>query len=154
MSELDLENRRLCPDGACIGVIGPDGTCRVCGRVDDAGPIEPADAAVRFCQRLEILLGQGIGGGRLFRDAEMLEKSPAGKMRGLPPRLADAEIARRLAEVHRHKLPVHIGDMQQRDIAERLEREQFGLRQPLLCQRAHPAVRSPLLPAGRARGRR
>jgi hypothetical protein len=56
------------------------------------------------------------------------------------PRLADAEIARRLAEVHRHQLPVHIGDMQQRDIAEWLEREQFGLRQPLLCQRARPAV--------------
>jgi hypothetical protein len=23
--------RRLCPDGACIGVIGDDGRCRVCG---------------------------------------------------------------------------------------------------------------------------
>jgi hypothetical protein len=25
-------HRRLCPDGACIGVIGDDGRCRVCGR--------------------------------------------------------------------------------------------------------------------------
>jgi hypothetical protein len=24
--------RRLCDDGACVGVIGDDGTCRVCGR--------------------------------------------------------------------------------------------------------------------------
>jgi hypothetical protein len=32
--DLDLENRRLCPDGACIGVIGPDGRCRECGRKD------------------------------------------------------------------------------------------------------------------------
>jgi len=24
--------RRLCPDGACIGVIGSDGRCKVCGR--------------------------------------------------------------------------------------------------------------------------
>jgi hypothetical protein len=24
--------RRLCPDGACIGVIGDDGRCPVCGR--------------------------------------------------------------------------------------------------------------------------
>ena len=24
--------RFLCPDGSCIGVIGPDGTCKVCGR--------------------------------------------------------------------------------------------------------------------------
>ncbi len=29
--ELDLEDRRLCADGACIGVIGDDGRCRVCG---------------------------------------------------------------------------------------------------------------------------
>jgi len=26
------DDRLLCPDGACVGVIGPDGTCRVCGR--------------------------------------------------------------------------------------------------------------------------
>jgi hypothetical protein len=24
--------RRLCPDGACVGVIGPDGRCKVCGK--------------------------------------------------------------------------------------------------------------------------
>ena len=28
----DWHLRQLCPDGACIGVIGPDGTCKVCGR--------------------------------------------------------------------------------------------------------------------------
>jgi hypothetical protein len=28
----EVENRALCPDGACIGVIGPDGTCKVCGK--------------------------------------------------------------------------------------------------------------------------
>lgn len=28
----DWEQRELCPDGACTGVIGPDGTCKVCGR--------------------------------------------------------------------------------------------------------------------------
>ncbi len=28
----DPTKRELCPDGACIGVIGPDGTCRECGR--------------------------------------------------------------------------------------------------------------------------
>jgi hypothetical protein len=27
--------RRLCPDGSCIGVVGDDGRCKVCGR--DAG---------------------------------------------------------------------------------------------------------------------
>jgi hypothetical protein len=27
--------RRLCPDGACVGVIGADGRCKVCGRAGD-----------------------------------------------------------------------------------------------------------------------
>lgn len=29
--DLDIDNRELCPDGACIGVIGTDGRCKVCG---------------------------------------------------------------------------------------------------------------------------
>ncbi len=28
----EWENRRLCIDGNCIGVIGPDGRCKECGR--------------------------------------------------------------------------------------------------------------------------
>lgn len=27
--------RRLCPDGACLGVITPEGRCSVCGRPDE-----------------------------------------------------------------------------------------------------------------------
>jgi hypothetical protein len=30
--------RTLCPDGSCIGVIGPDGTCQVCGRAASGAP--------------------------------------------------------------------------------------------------------------------
>jgi hypothetical protein len=30
--DLDLENRELCPDGSCTGVLGDDGRCRECGR--------------------------------------------------------------------------------------------------------------------------
>jgi hypothetical protein len=26
------ENRTLCADGSCIGVIGPDGRCKECGK--------------------------------------------------------------------------------------------------------------------------
>lgn len=43
--------RRLCPDGACIGVIGADGRCGECGRTTDgkprviAGGEQPAAAA-------------------------------------------------------------------------------------------------------------
>jgi hypothetical protein len=28
--------RRLCPDGACVGVLGDDGRCKVCGRTAEA----------------------------------------------------------------------------------------------------------------------
>jgi hypothetical protein len=27
-------SRRLCPDGACIGVLGPEGRCGVCGQTE------------------------------------------------------------------------------------------------------------------------
>jgi hypothetical protein len=29
--------RRLCPDGSCVGVLGPDGRCSVCQRPAGAG---------------------------------------------------------------------------------------------------------------------
>jgi hypothetical protein len=28
----DWDHRQLCSDGACVGLIGDDGTCKVCGR--------------------------------------------------------------------------------------------------------------------------
>ena len=31
-------HRRLCPDGACVGVIGEDGRCKVCGRSASGAP--------------------------------------------------------------------------------------------------------------------
>jgi hypothetical protein len=34
----DLNQRRLCPDGSCVGIIGEDGKCKVCGTVDPDGP--------------------------------------------------------------------------------------------------------------------
>jgi hypothetical protein len=34
----DWAQRRLCPDGGCLGVLGRDGLCAVCGRGDDSGP--------------------------------------------------------------------------------------------------------------------
>jgi hypothetical protein len=34
-SNTSFENRVLCSDGNCIGVIGPDGRCKVCGAYSD-----------------------------------------------------------------------------------------------------------------------
>ena len=31
-ANVEWENRRLCSDGNCIGVIGPDGRCKECGK--------------------------------------------------------------------------------------------------------------------------
>jgi hypothetical protein len=49
--ELDLTERRLCPDGTCIGVVGDDGRCRVCGRRDDGAP-QAAGAALGLAEEL------------------------------------------------------------------------------------------------------
>ena len=53
-------------------------------------------------------------------------------MRRLSARFADAEIDRRLAEIDRHQLGMDVGDVQQRDIAERVELHELGLGQALL----------------------
>ena len=36
--DADWEDRRLCSDGNCIGVIGPDGRCNECGRPHGESP--------------------------------------------------------------------------------------------------------------------
>jgi len=46
----DPEGRQLCPDDTCIGVIGPDGRCKVCGArapqatVPEGQPAAPSGA--------------------------------------------------------------------------------------------------------------
>jgi hypothetical protein len=35
--DIEWENRILCSDGNCIGVIGTDGRCKVCGRPHEDG---------------------------------------------------------------------------------------------------------------------
>ena len=37
-------DRRLCPDGSCIGVVGSDGRCRTCGRAGDGSAAASAPA--------------------------------------------------------------------------------------------------------------
>ena len=55
----DPTSRKLCPDGACVGVIGDDGKCRVCGRT------EAQAAAGEAVQDL----GGGDGGGETGGEA-------------------------------------------------------------------------------------
>jgi hypothetical protein len=50
------EERRLCSDENCIGVIGPDGRCKECGRPDGAGsavaePVAPPPPAAEPAEK-------------------------------------------------------------------------------------------------------
>ena len=47
-SAIEWEKRTLCSDPACIGVIGPDGCCKECGRPYGGDPFEdsPLDESV------------------------------------------------------------------------------------------------------------
>ena len=42
----DWDNRRLCSDGSCIGVIGPDGRCKECGKLHSAAAGDVTPTAV------------------------------------------------------------------------------------------------------------
>ena len=42
--EIDLENRELCPDGSCTGVLGADGRCKECGRSASGAAPDPVAA--------------------------------------------------------------------------------------------------------------
>jgi hypothetical protein len=37
--------RRLCPDGSCVGIIGSDGKCTVCGTADPGGEATAASTS-------------------------------------------------------------------------------------------------------------
>ena len=109
-----------------VAALGTDG-------VDDSRrPIQTADTTIGLGESLEILRGQSVGRRRPGRDPEAGEKLLAGDMRRLAARLSDAEIDRRLAEIERHQLAMNIGHVNQRDVAERLEGQQFLFRQLLL----------------------
>ena len=36
-ADINWENRILCSDGSCIGIIGPDGRCKECGKISKKG---------------------------------------------------------------------------------------------------------------------
>jgi hypothetical protein len=60
----DPTRRKLCPDGTCVGVIGDDGVCRVCGRTE-AQAAAGEEAASSDADVLEASGGgaSAVGGG-------------------------------------------------------------------------------------------
>jgi len=57
----DLDERELCADGACTGVLGADGRCRECGR-------SPAEVASPPPDEDELLDAPGFDDRRLCPD--------------------------------------------------------------------------------------
>lgn len=65
--------RRLCPDGSCLGLIGPEGRCNICGARGEAGVIPPdAIGAVNETDDA----ATALGGGELSTDASSADFDP------------------------------------------------------------------------------
>ena len=112
-------------------------------RLEDGGDaIEPAEPAVALGERGEVERGQRVGRRRARLDVVEIEESLAGDMRNEPLGLADAEIGGRFAEQERHELGVDVGDVNERDVADRIEAQQLVLRQALLREGARPVDRA------------
>ena len=47
MSHFDPRDRELCVDGACIGLIGPDGHCKECGTPGASAKLDPRRRGLR-----------------------------------------------------------------------------------------------------------
>jgi len=78
MSEGKFDShRRLCPDGGCIGVIGDDGKCRVCGREASGGAksAAPGDAPAVEDEDAD---ADDFGDGNEDADGGTEEKAAAG----------------------------------------------------------------------------
>ena len=106
-------------------------------RLENGGDaVEPAEPSVASGQGCEIQRGQRIGGRRARRDPVEVQKIPAADVWNQTLCFADCEIEGRLPIQHRKQLGVQIGDVNERDIAERSEAQQLVLRETLL--REHP----------------
>lgn len=52
-AEFDPRNRELCPDGACIGLIGPEGRCKECGTISPSTTVHPRHQGMRSEEEVE-----------------------------------------------------------------------------------------------------
>jgi len=79
--ELD-DDRELCPDGACVGVIGPDGRCKECGAQGTGAPrARPAVAEIERVAASAVTVGRADDGAA-FEDDDR-ELCPDGACVGL-----------------------------------------------------------------------
>ena len=68
--------RRLCPDGSCIGVVGDDGRCKVCGRDAGGGKIAAANGAAAMPVADEAAFDSAIDDDHDDNDTELAADAP------------------------------------------------------------------------------
>lgn len=91
--------RELCPDGACIGLIGADGLCRECGRV---GASAVSDPRLRFLDTDSALQSDDAAQAPAAGDAPRAaagpssEAVPGADLRDSPGEWAPGEFENRL----------------------------------------------------------
>ena len=111
-------------------------------RVEHRGDaVEAAHPAVAAGQGNVVLRRQRIGQRRAAGDAVEVEVGASGDVGDLTARLAHPEIGRGLAEQHGLHLRVDVGQVDQGDVAHRLEGQEVVLGQALLGEGAGPARR-------------
>ena len=89
--------------------------------------IETADAAIGLGQRFEIGRGQRVGVGAPAPDLEISQQLFAHEMRRQALVRTDTDVGRGLAEIERHELGVQVGEVQDGELADRLEAQQVVL---------------------------
>ena len=103
--------------------------------------VEAAHPAVAAGQRDVVLRRQGVGQRRGAGDAVEVEIGASGNVGDLAARLSHSEIGRGLAEQHGPQLRVDVGQVDQGNVAHRLEGQKIVLGQALLGEGAGPARR-------------
>jgi len=119
-----------------VGPVGADGVHHV------GDPVHAAHPAICPGQRREIVIGQRIGRGAAILDPVEAAEIGAGDMGHLPLGRADAQVHLGLAEIDRHQLGVDVGDMDQGQVAERVEFQELVLGQRLLRGQPGPIAKA------------
>src|SRR5215470_9938981 len=76
-----------------------------------------------------------------MRNAVIIKQRSAGQMRHLSVCLTDPDVDGSFAKVDRHQLSMKVGDVNERDVAERFEIHNVRLAQLLLSKGPRPATR-------------
>jgi len=75
-ADIEWENRTLCVDEGCIGVVGPDGRCKECGKSFESGSAETASQAPTEIENQKSELDAGVTEETARQPEESEDDSP------------------------------------------------------------------------------